>query len=129
MMRIPWAWARDPLLVTVNDFFRGRRRNARLQNGIGPADIIDSHHQDHCIGTRMTEHILVEARQRVHFDAGRYGAPNPLMHRSQPRFHVFRIGHPAKRDSVGALERAMEPGLTLLVTNFTIASIVLLRRW
>ena len=54
--------ARDQLLVTVNDIFRGRRRSARVQNGIGPADIIDSHHQDDRIGVRVAEHILVEAR-------------------------------------------------------------------
>ena len=41
-------------------------------------------------------------------DAGRDRAPNLPVHCSRPRFDGFRLRRPAKRDSVGALERAMQ---------------------
>ena len=53
----------DELLVAVNDVLRRRRLLVWSQDAVGPADVVDAHHQNYSIRVRVAQYVSIETSQ------------------------------------------------------------------
>ena len=104
--------ARDALLVAGDDILRGRRRlSFRPQQRVGPADVVDAHHQHHNVDARAAQHVAVEPAPA--WWRPRRTARRP---RSRRRGDLGKVG--AHRDEAEIVDREIDRVLRSCYTEY-----------